>query len=622
MSRLLAYGSNPVALARARSALAARDGELSALTAHARDLFEQGELELAAAWAQIAAFLGWARPGTQLVAPELEAMLVEIGRRVVAEPAARMPSPQPRTVLHVMTEAYATGGHTRVVERWVARDPRTATVVLTDHRDPLPPNMVERLERSDARLIPALAADDLLGRARELRALAGEHDLVVVHAHMHDVVPTLAFAEPTGRPPVVFFDHAAHQLWLGTATADVIGSMREVEDRIVVERRGFPAARLARLPIPHAPRALPDRGESRARIGLSPDQPLILAVASAWKVRPVLEPSFAAICDEVLRASPDATLYVVGPPADEQWRAVVARHRGRIALPGVVADLLPLLAAADVYLDTWPASGGTTIVDVAAAGLPVVSYDDGSDDLGMVRVVAPLGDGAVSVDTPQGVAAAVAELLHDDARRAAMSAALRSAVERDHGSGWNDHLERLVAAAVTHAGAAEPVAPQRADAADWQCMMELMYAPTRPSLAQVIMMNAATLPPVERPADALGYQALADLVLERHGRAGEDAADPPRALAQPAVTAAAIDATVARFRELVASGAVRGCVVVLGDGANDLDEGLRLLQAALDAGGDLEIDVVQGTTVGALRRDGDVVVDAPAAAQGALSASS
>lgn len=602
-SSLLRYGSNPTALARARATLVERDRELARVIGHVRARFEAGEFEPAAAWAQIAAYIGWARPGTRLALPELEEMLVEMGRRLVGEPVSPAAMAEPRTVLHVMTQAYETGGHTRVMERWVARDWRASTVVLTDQKGAPPANMVERLRHRGARLVPSLTARDLLGKARELRSLAGDHDLVVVHAHMHDVIPSLAFAETEGRPPVVFFDHAAHQLWLGTATSDVVASMRDIEERVLVERRGFPPERTARLPIPHEPRELPSREESRAQLNLPDEQQLILAVAAPWKVRAVLEPAFAEICEAVLERNPQAVMLVVGPQRDAQWTGVLRRHGARLLLPGPLEEIRPLLAAADVYLDTWPASGGTTIVDVAAAGIPIVSYNDGSQDLGMVRVVSTLGDGVVNADTPATVATAVATVLGDPARRTSMSSVLTQTVDERHGAGWVDYLERVVAAAVEHRGAATPVAPEPTAPADWQCMMELMFAVSLPSLADLLVASRDILPPAERPLDVDGYELLARRLVER-----EDGGDGRRAIVAPVVTPTAIGTAFVRIRELVGRGEVNGCVVILPTA--HLDEGMQLLQAELDSGGDLDVEVMTDTSVEAVARPGDVVVTA------------
>jgi hypothetical protein len=608
MTKLLKTGRNPALLARARATLDLREQDFRACEAHALSRHAAGEAAGAAAWAQIACHVGWSRPSAALTAPALEAMLHEIGcEHVPGRPSDRAGDAR---VLHVLTEAYSTGGHTRVLERWVQRDRRRSTVVLTDQRLALPDELTGDLAASGATLVPSLPGGDLLERARALRALACDHDLVVLNVHMHDVLPALAFADPTGRPPTIFFEHGSHNLWIGAGAADVFACIRDLEVQNATELRGIPSHRVRHLPLPAADRVLPPRDAARQQLGLAPETPVIATVASPWKVRPTLEPTFQQLCGDLLAANPEATMIVVGPGGSDIWREALQRSGGRLQLPGRVDDIGPLLAAADVYFDSWPVSGSTTILDVAAAGLPIVSLTDDTRDMRMVRAVARLGEGAISASSPEDAVAAVTSLLTSPPRRATMGRASREAIAADHADGWTAHLDDLVATAHRHRGTARPFASARTTPPDWQCMLEVLAGATMPAVHDVVRYHLHYVPEAERPQDLVALGAQVDEILARGANARRsrrhDVAR--RAVAQPPLDQDAVDATVRRFRQLVSDGDVQACVVVLS--SDGVEAGVAMLQAALDDGPDVEIDIVIAPSLDGIAAPSDLMVTA------------
>lgn len=600
---LLRSGTNAVRLASARGDLAAHERVFRSLERHALVCRERGEDLAAAAWAQVAFQYGWAAPCGVLAAPALESLLNDLGRAHASAIGERAPAGDPASVLHVMTECYATGGHTRSAQHWIERDSRRSTVVLTGQLEPLPEGLLAALDERGASLVPSLGGGDLFARARALRALACEHDLVVLHVHMHDVLPALAFADPAGRPPTVFFEHAAHQLWVGSGASDVVGCFRDTEMRLAVSRRGIDPDRIRLLPLPLSERALPEREDARRQLGLEPDIPVLLTIASDWKVRPVLEPGFSEMAADILEALPEAVLLVVGPKPGPQWLEAERRSGGRVRVLGPVPDPSAQLAAADALLDSWPASGGVVVLEAAAAGLPILSLSVDDPDLTMVRAYDPAVDlGIVRASTVEELAVRARELLADADRRARVGRELREAVDRDHGSGWGERLEDVVGAACELAGTARPPAVIGAvPASDWECILGLLLSEEhRMSPHGALLARLGDLPAHARPNDADELVATVNLVLE----AGAERRR--RAVAAPVLEHAAVSTLVDELRRLSAAGEITECIVAIPP--ERLDEGVALLQDALDQGTDLEIDVVPASSLDGVAQATDLVV--------------
>src|SRR5205807_6877976 len=92
-------------------------------------------------------------PGV-LASPRLEAVLEQISRTHLPDPApltalgaARRAAGETERVLIVATETYETGGHTRILWRWIARNPdRVYSVATTAQRGVMPDGVRRAVE--------------------------------------------------------------------------------------------------------------------------------------------------------------------------------------------------------------------------------------------------------------------------------------------------------------------------------------------------------------------------------------------------------------------------------------------------------------------------------------------
>ena len=135
---------------------------------------------------------------------------------------------------------------------------------------------------------------------------------------------------------------------------------------------------------------------------------------------------------ELVRRVPDVRLLVGGPgDQDDVREAVPPSLRSRVELLGLVsdADKPRVFASGDVYCapNTHGESFGIVLVEAMATGTPVVA-----SDLEAFRRVLQDGEAGVLVPVRDAgaLAAALAALLDDPARRAALAAAGRTAVRR------------------------------------------------------------------------------------------------------------------------------------------------------------------------------------------------
>jgi glycosyltransferase involved in cell wall biosynthesis len=449
-----------------------------------------------AAAAIAAHYASYSHPGA-FTSARLEHLLARLGssadRPVVP---GRATGTTGRRVLHVLTSAKDVGGDTRFVWRWIQRDStRAHSVALTAQRDfPVPRELVDATNAAHG-AIYALdkASSNALDRAKQLRDIALRFDFVALHVYPEDVIPGLAFGEGSRAATIAHIAQADHQFW--SCFPGVSGA------RVGAWRRHGPACTTSTLPIPME---LPDRGpgrhEARERLGLPAGSVILLTIARSLKYQPIDGPGFAELLVPVLQAHPEALLIAIGPAQTAEWEAASRATGGRVKALGQRSDTDLYYQAADIYVDSYPFTSNTSLLEAGAQGLPLVTLL--TSQPGDAEV---LGAGAPGIDRTMIRAgnvkewrAAIAALVADPRHREKLGEETRAGIRGSHsGQGWLDHLEAMYADA---RGARVVQGPEsnsvsRADEIDVQ--LHRFYTPGT-TLGWIIGWHARDMPYIAR----------------------------------------------------------------------------------------------------------------------------
>jgi hypothetical protein len=430
----------------------------------AERLAAQGRDDEACVEISIAAFHASARHSGLWASPRLEALLAQIAARRLHDAPVRRAPCAIHHVMHVATEVPALGGLARMMERWIRTDAgRMHSLSITRQTImPLPENVRDAVkQRGGTVRVLDHGRGGLFERAQRLRDAAQAADLVVLHIYPFDIVPQLAFATPN-RPAVVLLDHADHSFWLGIHITDVMASMREAGQRIMIERRGIPPERIALLPtiLSEGHRRV-SRQEAKRRIGVPEDCVLLVSVARGRKYVTLGGTSFANLHLQTLLEHPKAVLLTVGPGVREDWSEAMQRCQGRIISLPEQDDPRLFFEAADIYVDSFPFVSITSTLEAASLGTPAISlFPFGRDSAVLGCNMPGLDRLLVTCASPGAYHAALSRLITDESHRQELGAALQRQVAANHIQGaWLDRLEALyrqALAAPRHGAAAGP----------------------------------------------------------------------------------------------------------------------------------------------------------------------
>ena len=221
-----------------------------------------------------------------------------------------------------------------------------------------------------------------LSQVEKVQAVAGhlrDYDVIVLHIHPFDAVTVAACAAAPNRSRTLLVNHADHVFWLGLSAADQIVNLRPASEWIARERRTGSFDQFVRLALPlDQPQVDPGEGQDlRASLGIAADEPVVATVAEPYKFATSDGLKFMDLISQLLARLPSAHLIAVGPSPDSHgWGGLQRELPTRVHLLGTTPEYAATLAAANVYLDSFPFSSITSMLEAALYGVPVVTMSE------------------------------------------------------------------------------------------------------------------------------------------------------------------------------------------------------------------------------------------------------
>ena len=431
--------------------------EFRSLVAQAKDYLESGEYTMAAVYAEMAAAYAIGKHCGLFASPELERILVEIGQKALkrsAYPSKSLSlSRTHRNVLHVATSTGVIGGHSRMMWRWIQQDTGSSHSVVLTRQAPakIPKALREAVINSKGKIyVLNEGFDDLISCSQRLREIASGADLVVLHLFGQDVIPMIAFANKEQSPPILYLNHLDHLFWLGAGISDIVINLRESAMSLSHIRRGIEVDRNILLPITLRPtQRILSRAEAKQKIGIAEDSILLLSIARSVKYKTIDEITFADAHIQVLAKYKQAILVVIGPAnGDEDWSVAIQKTQGRIRVLAETEDTAVFYQAADIYVDSFPFTSITSLLEAGSYGVPLVSqypYHSNSDACKILGSDAPgLTDNMLLAGDLNEYTKILSNLIQDEEFRLSLGERTQIKITNFHtGTHWQRFLEEV-----------------------------------------------------------------------------------------------------------------------------------------------------------------------------------
>ncbi|WP_119688452.1 group 1 glycosyl transferase [Pseudomonas putida] len=318
----------------------------------------------------------------------------ELAKRLKAESGPfKMASFEGRDTLHVVSEPYLTGGHTRLMEK------------LAGMHDVLPDLMITRPTHGDvagkvasyfSQTYRADAVTAYIERVRYMVSVMASYERVVLHIHPDDITTVVAsiLAKELSGTCIYLVNHADHTFTFGSAAADVYFELSSYGRRVDQEKNISGCKSFLGIPVKMPAVGLAE-GEAMER---AKGDLLFLSAGSDTKFKPRRGADLRPLIRALLNEFPAARFVVIGPNLlrNVWWWPMKIRFAGRLKLMRHLPfdEYTQVARKASFFVDSHPFPGGTAFAEQLLAGqrcVGLVSPFQGYSPADKVKSVDPAG---------------------------------------------------------------------------------------------------------------------------------------------------------------------------------------------------------------------------------------
>lgn len=307
--------------------------------------------------------------------PDVENMLLECANKLPKEDYIRQEKDgSKRRVLHILSEGYSVGGHTRLAKNWIKSDPDSIHSLVTTWQMRSIPQWLSNEIKDSGGWIRSLntVSEKFIERAAALRKIAYEWaDIVVLHMHMMDSIPVIAFGVD-GGPPIIYINHGDHVFWLGASIADLVVDLRPIGQALTLKRRSIKKSTI--LPIPLQPKKEFNKNELRQKYKINENETVILTIASNYKFRSINNYNYLNIIKDIVTKVENCRAFIVGPTDNGKWNEINVETDGKVKSLGVITEIEELYQIADVYMDCFMMGSMTSLLDASKYDIPIIKF--------------------------------------------------------------------------------------------------------------------------------------------------------------------------------------------------------------------------------------------------------
>ncbi len=265
--------------------------------------------------------------------------------------------------LHIASELYESGGHTRLLKNMLTMDTVIGDVLVTRQCDLS--NIIDSTHNYKVyQTKEKTTIENIIKKCLKYKN-------IYLHIHPDDILSAAAVKVAKeisdNKIRIIFVNHADHCFSYGFYGADLVAEVSIFGFELSKSRRGLVNKSFfmgIALNIDNLPEIKVKNMDKKINI---------MSGASGSKYTPIGKNSFSAIAESILSRIPTAYIHIIGPDyhTDGAFKNLKEKYVDRF----LVSSILPYdqyvlaISQADIYIDSYPMTGGTAFFEARTKGL-------------------------------------------------------------------------------------------------------------------------------------------------------------------------------------------------------------------------------------------------------------
>ncbi|KQT22960.1 hypothetical protein ASG22_14535 [Chryseobacterium sp. Leaf405] len=303
----------------------------------------------------------------------LESIIRNIALKNITFEEQIVPEHQEDRTLHVFSEIYPVGGHSKLMFNWIENDDFSKHYLLSTRQDLDSISEIAKVYNFvidgnvftyDKKLTPIVKAQKIANTLSE-----NNFSRIILHIHPNDAIPSMVFSSEKIKSPVFFLNHAEHTFWLGAPIIDFLLQIRATNIQKDSDNRNIPADHQFFLPIPVNQSYNLKNGDNKIFN--------IVSMGTESKYEPNEEYNFLEEALQIVTKFDHVIFSIIGISANNHNRKKYQHERLVFVEP--TRNISKYIEICDLYVEGFPVPSFTSLLESALTGIPYVLHYNPSD---------------------------------------------------------------------------------------------------------------------------------------------------------------------------------------------------------------------------------------------------
>lgn len=323
---------------------------------------------------------------------ELESIILSIGNcHLKQEDQINCQPSKDRHVLHICSQHYSYGGHSRLLENWIEYDQNKQSVLITNKSNGNIDYLQDLCSKREGLLHVCESSSYLEIIKNTFNIIkSGSFTQIILHTHPEDVCVIAALSRV--NIPTIFINHSDHSFWFGKNIANLFVNIRSEAANINYYLRNIHNNFVLSLPLRTFKNKTLTKADARKLLGINHNLPIAVSIGSKHKFFPNTTNNFFDFLQEVWEKNKNLHIYIIGIDNTEFLDFRVSADE-RLHFCGKIPEPDLYCIAADFVIDPIPKGSYTASLEAASMECYPILFKNGiklfdlAEDIGLKDLV-------------------------------------------------------------------------------------------------------------------------------------------------------------------------------------------------------------------------------------------